>query len=154
MGTSTTEHGNATGRVLGFGFAWASLMTFGPHCLCTRNRDRKKFQGMTMWALEPEGRFQNARNGQVTLSLCTVITTANIIIAPTPRHPAACQTRAWDPPTVLQERPGEKMVFQSHVITPGVPQELAGLKRGPAGPQLSPPSADRGAGLTNSTYPL
>lgn len=97
MGTSVTMDGNSIGRVLGFGFGWASLMTLGPRCLFTRNTDRNKFQGMTMWALEPEGRFQNARNGQVTLPLCTVITTANIIIAPTPRHPAACQTRALGP---------------------------------------------------------
>lgn len=44
--------GNATCRVLDF--VCASLMTNVFCWLLTRNTERNKFQGMTIWALEPE----------------------------------------------------------------------------------------------------
>lgn len=45
-------------------------------------------------------------------------------------------------------------MFRAHVIIPGVPQEAAGLRSGPACLQLHPPGADLRADLTKSTYPL
>lgn len=64
MGGSASLDGNATCRVLDFG--WASLMTNRFCWLLTRNTDRNKFQGMTIWALEPE---EDVERGSGTLEM-------------------------------------------------------------------------------------
>ena len=64
MGGSAGLDGNATCSVLDFG--WASLMASGFCWLLTRNTDRNKFQGMSIWGFKPE---EDVETGSSTLEM-------------------------------------------------------------------------------------
>lgn len=80
--------GCATCRVLAFG--WTSLVTSGLCWLLTRNTDKHAFQGISIWTLKPERRQKEAPTHWKRTShsvQCAAITTADLIISPTPSIP-------------------------------------------------------------------
>lgn len=80
--------GCATCRVLAFG--WTSLVTSGLCWLLTGNTNKNVFQGISIWTLKPERRQKEAPTHWKRTShsvQCTAITTADLIISPTPSIP-------------------------------------------------------------------
>ena len=90
--------GCATCTVLAFG--WASLVTNGLCWLLTRNTDKNAFQGISIWTLKPERRQREAPTHWKRTSQsvqCTAITTADLIISPTPSIPLPARPGAGTP---------------------------------------------------------